>query len=86
MRKGSPMPVKTIVFIVLAILIVIFTIQNSQVVDIQFFLWKASISRALMLLSTLFIGIILGWLLTWTGYSRRRRKEKGEQEEKKPII
>jgi putative membrane protein len=80
------MPVKTIVFIVLAILIVIFTIQNSQVVDIQFFLWKASISRALMLLSTLFIGIILGWLLTWTGYSRRRRKEKGEQEEKKPII
>jgi putative membrane protein len=80
------MPVKTIVFIVLAILIVIFTIQNTQVVDIQFFLWKASISRALMLLSTLFIGIILGWLLTWTGYSRRRRKEKGEQEEKKPII
>lgn len=80
------MPVKTIVFIVLAILIVIFTIQNSQVVDIQFFLWKATISRALMLLSTLFIGIILGWLLTWTGYSRRRRKEKGEQEERKPII
>ena len=80
------MPIKTIVFIVLAILIVIFTIQNTQVVDIQFFLWKASISRALMLLSTLFIGIILGWLLTWTGYSRRRRKEKGEQEEKKPII
>jgi putative membrane protein len=80
------MPVKTIVFIVLAILIVIFTIQNTQVVDIQFFLWKASISRALMLLSTLFIGIILGWLLTWTGYSRRRRKEKGEQEERKPII
>jgi len=80
------MPIKTIVFIVLAILIVIFTIQNTQVVDIQFFLWKASISRALMLLSTLFIGIVLGWLLTWTGYSRRRRKEKGEQEEKKPII
>jgi uncharacterized integral membrane protein len=80
------MPVKTIVFIVLAILIVIFTIQNTQVVDIQFFLWKASISRALMLLSTLFIGIILGWLLTWTGYSRRRRKEKGEQKERKPII
>jgi putative membrane protein len=80
------MPVKTIVFIVLAILIVIFTIQNTQVVDIQFFVWKASISRALMLLSTLFIGIILGWLLTWTGYSRKKRKVKAEAEEKKPII
>ena len=80
------MPVKTIVFIVIAILIVIFTIQNTQVVDIQFFLWKTTISRALMLLSTLFIGIILGWLITWMGYSRRRRKENGEQGDRKPMV
>lgn len=80
------MPVKTIVFIVLAILIVIFTIQNTQVIDIQFLTWKTSISRALVLLSTLFVGIILGWLITWAGYSRRRRKEKLEREEKKPIV
>ncbi|MFQ5841582.1 MAG: lipopolysaccharide assembly LapA domain-containing protein, partial [Thermodesulfobacteriota bacterium] len=77
------MTAKTIVFIVLAILIVIFTIQNTQVVEIRFFLWKTSISGALMLLSTLFIGIILGWLLTWTDYSRRKRKVKAE--EKKPL-
>jgi putative membrane protein len=80
------MPAKTIVFIVLAILIVIFTIQNTQVVDIQFFIWKTSISKALVLLSTLFIGIILGWLITWAGYSRKKRKERGEREEKKPTI
>jgi putative membrane protein len=80
------MPIKTIVFIILAILIVVFTIQNTQVVDIQFFMWKASISRALVLLSTLFIGIILGWLITWTGYSRRKRNEREKLEEKKPII
>ena len=80
------MSAKTIVFIVLAILIVIFTIQNTEVVPIRFFVWKASISRALMLLSTLFIGIILGWLITWTGYSKRKRKEKKEGEEKKPML
>jgi putative membrane protein len=78
------MPIKTIVFIVLAVLIVIFTIQNTQVIDIQFLTWKASISKALVLLCTLFVGIILGWLITWAGYSRKRRKEK--QEEKKPIV
>ncbi len=80
------MPVKTIVFIVLAILIVIFTIQNTHVVDIQFFVWKASISRALVLLSTLFIGIILGWIITWAGYSRRKRKEREERNQKRPTI
>jgi uncharacterized integral membrane protein len=80
------MTVKTLVFIVLAILIVIFTIQNTEVINIQFFTWKTSVSTALILLSTLFIGIVLGWLLTWTGYTQRKRKEKKEAEEKAPII
>lgn len=80
------MPVKTIVFIVLAILIVIFTIQNTQVVEIKFFIWQTSISKALVLLSTLFIGIILGWLITWAGYSRRKRKEKEERLEKSGLV
>ena len=80
------MPVKTIVFIVLAILIVIFTIQNTQVVEIKFFIWQTSISRALVLLSTLFIGIILGWLITWAGYSRKKRKEREERVEKSALV
>ncbi len=81
------MSAKTIVFIVLAILIVIFTIQNTQVINIKFYPWEQSIPAALMLLSTLFIGIILGWFLTrTTDYSRKKRKVKAEKEEKKPII
>ena len=81
------MSVKTIVFIVLAILIVIFTIQNTQVINIKFYPWEKSIPAALMLLSTLFIGIILGWLITrTTDYSRRKRKVKAEAVEKKPLL
>jgi uncharacterized integral membrane protein len=81
------MSTKTIVFIVLAILIVIFTIQNTQMINITFYPWEKSIPAALMLLSTLFIGVILGWLLTrTTDYSRRKRKVKAEAEEKKPLI
>ena len=80
------MSAKTIVFIVLAILIVIFTIQNTEVINIKFYPWEKSIPTALILLGTLFIGIILGWLLTWTGYSRRKRKVKAEAGEKKPLL
>jgi uncharacterized integral membrane protein len=81
------MTAKTIVFIVLAIIIVIFTIQNTQVINIKFYPWEKSIPTALILLSTLFIGIILGWLLTrTTDYSRRRRKVKAEGEETKPLL
>jgi uncharacterized integral membrane protein len=81
------MSAKTIVFIVLAILIVIFTIQNTQGINIKFYPWEKSVPTALILLSTLFIGIILGWLLTrTTDYSRRKRKVKTEGEEKKPLL
>jgi uncharacterized integral membrane protein len=80
------MPIKTIVFIVLAILIVIFTYQNTEQIAIRFLIWNKAMPAALILLSTLFVGIILGWLITWTGYSRRKRKEKEKLEEKKPII
>ena len=81
------MTAKTIGFIVLAILIVIFTIQNTQVINIKFYPWEKSIPTALILLSTLFIGIMLGWLLTrTTDYSRRRRKVKAEGEETKPLL
>jgi uncharacterized integral membrane protein len=81
------MTAKTIVFIALAILIVVFTIQNTEVINIKFYPWERSIPAALILLGTLFIGIILGWLLTLTtGYSRRKRKVKAEAEEKKPLL
>lgn len=80
------MPVKTIVFIVLAILIVIFTLQNTEVITIRFLLWTKPIHTALILLCTLFVGIILGWLITWMGYSQKKRKEKREAEEIPPTI
>ncbi len=54
---------KTIIFIVLLVIVAIFVVQNTVVVDVRFLAWKVSMSRALMLLGTLLIGIIAGWLL-----------------------
>ncbi len=54
---------KTIIFIVLFVIVLIFVVQNTVVVDVRFLAWQVSMSRALMLLGTLLIGIIAGWLL-----------------------
>jgi uncharacterized integral membrane protein len=61
---------KTIVFVILAVLILLFVIQNTQVVETRFLLWTISMSRSLLLLGTFIIGVIAGWLV-------RKPKHKG---------
>jgi uncharacterized integral membrane protein len=61
---------KTIVFVILAVLILLFVIQNTQVVETRFLFWTISMSRSLLLLGTFIIGVIAGWLV-------RRPKHRG---------
>lgn len=56
-------------FIILVAVVLIFVIQNTQVVEFQFLIWTFAMSRALMLFGTLAIGVIAGWLL---GFPKRR--------------
>ena len=51
------------VLLVLLALVIVFALQNTQVVDVQFFFWTLSMSRALVLLGTLVIGLFAGWLI-----------------------
>lgn len=57
-----------LIFISLVIL-VIFTTQNYQAVQVQFLFWSFKTSRAIVISSTLLIGIIFGWII-----SNKRRK------------
>ncbi len=55
--------IRNIIFIGLIILVLIFVVQNTQVVEVRFLFWTVSMSRSLVLLATLAIGFIGGWLL-----------------------
>ena len=57
------MRIWSVVLLVLLVLVIVFALQNTQVVDVQFFFWTLSMSRALLLLGTLVIGLLAGWLL-----------------------
>ena len=41
----------------------LFIAQNSNVVEISFLIWRASMSSALLLFFTLMIGFLLGWFI-----------------------
>jgi uncharacterized integral membrane protein len=65
------------IILLLIIIVLIFVYQNTQIVEVEFLFWKISIPRALILFSTLAIGLISGWLLP------RRRDKKSISEKQK---
>lgn len=56
--------IRNIIFVCLIAFVLIFVVQNTQVVEFRFLVWTLSMSRALMLFGTLAIGFAAGWLLT----------------------
>ena len=62
-------------FIILIAVVLIFVIQNTQIVEFRFLVWAFPISRALMLFGTLAVGIIAGWLLA---FPKRRQQQKNK--------
>ena len=48
----------------LLVLVVVFSIQNVEIVTIKFLFWELAISRALMIILVLSLGILIGWFLS----------------------
>ena len=57
------MKTKHIVGIVVFVLIVIFLIQNTQVVTLRFYFWQLSMSQIILLPLTMLIGIAIGYII-----------------------
>ena len=58
------MKFKTVLAILFATVIVIFSIQNVEVTDVKFLFWKLSMSRVLIILGSFAIGVIVGLLVS----------------------
>ena len=66
-----------IIGLILAILVVIFAIQNAEGVEIEFFGFKPNPPIALLIISCILLGSLLTILFSLPG-SLRRKKEKTE--------
>lgn len=63
---------KLIAGAVLVLLVLIFVFQNTDVVDLRFLFWTVSMSRVLLAMLFLIVGLILGWILCGLVQQRRR--------------
>lgn len=54
-----------------AVLSMLFIVQNIAVVEVKFLFWSIEMSRALLMVILLVAGIVIGWLLA--GFFRIRK-------------
>ena len=66
----------------LMFIVSIFIVQNTDVIDIKFLIWTASISSALLLFLLLAFGIIIGWLFRSMTIWKKKKTEKSSIAEK----
>jgi uncharacterized integral membrane protein len=58
------MKFKTLLAIIFAIIIVLFSLQNAEVTEVKFLFWKLSMSRVLIIMGSFAIGVLVGILVS----------------------
>jgi len=69
------------IFIVVSVILVTFSVQNSGPTEISFLIWTIQISKAVIIIATFLIGLITGAL-----YGYFSRKPKKVKEEKPTLV
>lgn len=73
--------VKLIVGLVLLALLLVFIIQNAAIVELRFLFWKLSMSRSLVILFVLLIGLIIGWFASSHFQHKQHKIQKQEKQQ-----
>ncbi len=71
------------ILMLLAILVVVFSVQNAESVHFTLFLWELELSLAVLLISTFILGAIVGAM--YYGLTIRRIKKKKQENIAKDI-
>ena len=67
------MNLKGVIILVLVVLCLVVFFQNTEVVAFKLFFWELSMSRIVMLLFTLIVGIIIGYVIATLRRGRSSR-------------
>ena len=74
---------RVLVIILLTIILTVFFLENNQIIEINFWIMNARISKSILLPSLTLIGFFIGYISGHIGsYNRRKRKELKEAKKK----
>jgi uncharacterized integral membrane protein len=77
---GVEIPWRVTLFLLLAILVVVFAVQNTQSVELRFFGWSWELPLVIIILGTVVVSVLLDEVLGGI-IKRRRRLRRLEREE-----
>jgi uncharacterized integral membrane protein len=55
--------VKRLVLLIVAVPVLLFIVQNIQVTELRFLVWRIALPHALLLIFVFAAGILIGWVL-----------------------
>ncbi len=76
-KKNSSIKLSFWIFIILLLMLVTFSVQNSFLVTVKLIFWEINMPLAVLLISTLIIGVVGGMLYSYFKY-RKQEKESTE--------
>ncbi len=74
------------IFIILAVLLVIFSVQNSEAIGVRVFFWNVNVSLAILLIGTFLTGLVTGALYAYRKFLPEHKEVAKEKEKKKENL
>lgn len=76
-----------IINLLLILIVIIFAVQNYEMIDIMLFFWPVEVSKALLVIIVLLIGVLLGiFASTASAYRRKKMNVKAGEAKAKPDL
>jgi putative membrane protein len=70
------MKTKIVIAVVLTVFLIVFVLQNTDIVIVNFWFWDLSLPRALLLFVTFALGLIIGLIIPSTKKGSEQIEEK----------
>jgi len=79
------MKIKLIFIIALVILLVVFSVQNAEIVPVKFLFWQLEISRALLILISAGIGALTFSIISFSSSFKKTSTQKDPSNKEQPT-